>query len=233
MSEATSLPVYIQISEMLMREIIAGRLSDGERLLPERHLAKSLNISVGTLRKSLKDLEQKGALIRRHGSGNYIKFNSKFNSIYSFFRIELIDGGGLPSAKNIDINLVKKPKYSPFFGESDKCLRIRRLRFLDNLPCVLEEIHLDAMKVDGHKFDNISQSIYLFYKDILNLRITSAKDSATLLPVPVWSPKEFKIMNCQETVCIERLAYDQVGAPVEFSRSWIDTNIARYTARIS
>ena len=78
MSEATSLPVYIQISEMLMREIIAGRLSDGERLLPERDLAKSLNISVGTLRKSLKELEQKGALFRRHGSGNYVKFNTKF-----------------------------------------------------------------------------------------------------------------------------------------------------------
>ncbi len=56
MSEATSLPIYIQISEMLMREIIAGRLLDGERLLPERTLAKSLNISVGTLRKALKDL---------------------------------------------------------------------------------------------------------------------------------------------------------------------------------
>jgi GntR family transcriptional regulator len=231
--EATSLPVYIQISEMLMREIIAGRLSDGERLLPERQLAKSLNISVGTLRKSLKDLEKKGALFRRHGSGNYIKFNTKFNSIYSFFRVELIDGGGLPSAKNLDINLVKKPKSSPFFGESDKCMRIRRLRLLDNIPCVLEEIHLDSIKTDGLEFDNISQSIYLFYKDILNLRITSAKDSATLLPVPVWSPKEFKVMSHQETVCIERLAYDQVGSPVEFSRSWIDTSIARYMARIS
>jgi GntR family transcriptional regulator len=231
--EATSLPVYIQISEMLMREIIAGRLSDGERLLPERQLAKSLNISVGTLRKSLKDLEKKGALFRRHGSGNYIKFNTKFNSIYSFFRVELIDGGGLPSAKNLDINLVKKPKSSPFFGESDKCMRIRRLRLLDNIPCVLEEIHLDSIKTDGLEFDNISPSIYLFYKDILNLRITSAKDSATLLPVPVWSPKEFKVMSHQETVCIERLAYDQVGSPVEFSRSWIDTSIARYMARIS
>ena len=216
-----------------MREIIAGRLSDGERLLPERQLAKSLNISVGTLRKSLKDLEMKGALFRRHGSGNYIKFNTKFNSIFSFFRVELTDGGGLPSAKNLDINLVKKPKTSPFFGESDKCLRIRRLRFLDNIPCVLEEIHLDALKIDGLEFDNISQSIYLFYKDILNLRITSAKDSATLLSVPVWSPKEFKVMSHQATVCIERLAYDQVGAPVEFSRSWIDTSIARYMARIS
>ena len=231
--EATSLPVYIQISEMLMREIIAGRLSDGERLPPERRLAKSLNISVGTLRKSLKDLEMKGALFRKQGSGNYIKFNTKFNSIYSFFRVELTDGGGLPSAKNLDINLVKKPKNSPFFGESDKCLRIRRLRLLDNIPCVLEEIHLDAIKTDGLEFDNISQSIYLFYKDVLNLRITSAKDSATLLPVPVWSPKEFKVMSHQETVCIERLAYDQVGSPVEFSRSWIDTSIARYMARIS
>ena len=231
--EATSLPVYIQISEMLMREIIAGRLSDGERLPPERRLAKSLNISVGTLRKSLKDLEMKGALFRKQGSGNYIKFNTKFNSIYSFFRVELTDGGGLPSAKNLDINLVKKPKTSPFFGESDKCLRIRRLRLLDNIPCVLEEIHLDAIKTDGLEFDNISHSIYLFYKDVLNLRITSAKDSATLLPVPVWSPKEFKVMSHQETVCIERLAYDQVGSPVEFSRSWIDTSIARYMARIS
>ena len=78
MSEATSLPVYIQISEMLMREIIAGRLSDGERLLPERHLAKSLNISVGTLRKSLKDLEQKGALFRRHGA---VYLTKKFSTL--------------------------------------------------------------------------------------------------------------------------------------------------------
>ena len=146
MSEATSLPIYTQISEMLMREIIAGRLLDGERLLPERNLAKSLNISVGTLRKALKDLEQKGALFRKHGSGNYVKFNTKFDSIYSFFRVELIDGGGLPSAKNLDINLVQKPKDAPFFGESNKCLRIRRLRFLDDQPCVLEEIHLDSMK---------------------------------------------------------------------------------------
>ena len=233
MSEATSLPIYIQISEMLMREIIAGRLLDGERLLPERNLAKSLNISVGTLRKALQDLEQKGALFRKHGSGNYVKFNTKFESIYSFFRVELIDGGGLPSAKNLDINLVQKPKTAPFFGESNKCLRIRRLRFLDDQPCVLEEIHLDSMQTNGQRFDQISQSVYLFYKEFLNLRIMSAKDSATLLPVPSWAPEEFKLAHDNETVCIERLANDQFGAPVEFSRSWIDTSIARYTTRIS
>ncbi|MGY9053646.1 MAG: GntR family transcriptional regulator, partial [Rhodobacterales bacterium] len=30
------LPKYIQISELLIRDIGAGRLMDGERLLPER-----------------------------------------------------------------------------------------------------------------------------------------------------------------------------------------------------
>ena len=96
-----------------------------------------------------------------------------------------------------------------------------------NMGCGWRNFGEDWVHIDGGNYQHLD------YKDILNLRITSAKDSATLLPVPVWSPKEFKVMNCQETVCIERLAYDQVGAPVEFSRSWIDTNIARYTTRIS
>ena len=117
----------------------------------------------------MKDLEQKGALLRRHGSGNYIKFNPNCNSLYSFVRVELIDGGGLPSAKNLDINLVKKPKNAPFFGESDKCLRIRRLRFLDDQPCVLEEIHLDSMKTNGHKFDQISQSVFEYFQQIFSI----------------------------------------------------------------
>ena len=55
-----ALPKYIQISEMLIREIAAGHLADGARLPPERDMAADLNISVGTLRKALSDLVEKG-----------------------------------------------------------------------------------------------------------------------------------------------------------------------------
>ena len=51
-----SLPVYLQISERLIREIGAGRLPDGARLPPEREMAASFSISVGTLRKALAEL---------------------------------------------------------------------------------------------------------------------------------------------------------------------------------
>ena len=55
-----ALPKYVQISELLIRDIAAGRLMDGERLAPEREMAESLATSVGTLRKALAILEEKG-----------------------------------------------------------------------------------------------------------------------------------------------------------------------------
>ncbi|MEC9403613.1 MAG: GntR family transcriptional regulator, partial [Pseudomonadota bacterium] len=35
---STALPLYVQISELLIRDIAAGRLIDGERLPPERDM---------------------------------------------------------------------------------------------------------------------------------------------------------------------------------------------------
>ena len=95
---------------------------------------------------------------------------------------------------------------------------------------VRKEINLDSTKIDGHKFDNISQSIYLFYKDVQIYALRRRRSSATLLPVPLWSP-EFKIMNF-ETVCIGRLAYDQYGAAVEVSEIGL-IQISRAIRRVS
>lgn len=91
---SNALPKYVQISELLIRDIAAGRLMDGERLPPEREMADGLNTSVGTLRKALAILEKKGMLDRLQGSGNYIRHGADEASIYSMFRLELPEGGG-------------------------------------------------------------------------------------------------------------------------------------------
>ena len=59
-----ALPAYVQISELLIRDISGGRLMDGERLPPEREMAKTLSTSVGTLRKALAILVEKKLLER-------------------------------------------------------------------------------------------------------------------------------------------------------------------------
>jgi len=60
--------VVIQIREMI-RE---GSLKPGDRLPPERDLAKRLGISRASLRHGLRSLAALGALTSRHGSGTYI-----------------------------------------------------------------------------------------------------------------------------------------------------------------
>ena len=60
MPDSAALPLYLRTAEALIRDIAAGRLRDGERLPPERVMAKALGQSVGTLRKALADLERFG-----------------------------------------------------------------------------------------------------------------------------------------------------------------------------
>jgi hypothetical protein len=122
--------MHQQISEMLIREIAAGRMIDGEKLPPEREMATGLSIAVGTLRKALADLDRKGLLERIQGSGNYVRARPDVASIYSMFRLELVEGGGLPTARVLSVDRLPKTADMPQFGSNAEGHRIRRLRSL-------------------------------------------------------------------------------------------------------
>ncbi len=83
----------------------------------KRH-GKELGIAVGTLRKTLAELESRGLLERIQGSGNYIRaINNDPQSVYALFRLELIEGGGLPTAEILSVSLeTKDPSLLPSAG---------------------------------------------------------------------------------------------------------------------
>jgi len=226
-----ALPIYTQVSEVLIREIAAGRLADGQRLPPERQLAATHHVTVRTLRKSLKILEQKGLLERVQGSGNYIRSNSAAQSIYSMFRIELLAGGGLPTAKFLDIVECDKPRDLPEFGTSKRGTRMRRLRYLNKRPIAVEEIWLDAD--NGTVLpEQASDSLYHYYQVKLGFWISRAEDYVSVCKTPDWAPPDFGKPHGETTGFIERLSWEQKPHPVEYSRTWFDTDIARYVQRL-
>ncbi|WP_417270722.1 GntR family transcriptional regulator [Celeribacter sp.] len=227
----TALPIYMQISESLMRDIAGGRYVEGERLPPERILAASYKTTVRTLRKSLAELEKNGMLERIQGSGNYVRNNADARSIYSMFRLELPTGGGLPSADILAVEYREKPADLPEFGASNHASMIRRLRYLDNIIIAVEEIWLDA---DSGRVDpaQLSDSLYLYYQKKLGFWVSRAVDSVSIDPTPDWAPTEFGVPHGGIAGYIERLSWAQDPAPVEFSRTWFDTKNARYVQRL-
>ena len=232
MIQSSSLPKHVQLSEMLIREIISGRLIDGSRLPPERRMAADLGVAVGTLRRALSLLEEKGLLERVQGSGNYVRAQAKVDSVYAFFRLELAEGGGLPKAQVIEVAKLPKPFGAPFFGDSPLAHCIRRLRFLDKVPVALEEIWLDARFADRLKASELVDSLYFFYQKTLGLVISRIEDRVTARNVPDWSPSEFPMRPGMSAGCIERLSFAQDNQPAEFSRTWFDPVLTRYTIRL-
>lgn len=225
------LPLHIQISEMLVREIKAGMLVNEERLPPERQMAERLQISVGTLRKALSDLESKGMLVRKHGSGNYVRNNPEVDNVYALFRLELTEGGGLPTAELLSIDTLQKPDTLPAFGESDYAHRFRRLRKLNGFDAALEEIWLDQSYAESINRAEVTESLYLFYKETLGFWITRAEDRVSVATLPDWAPDEFHTTDNTWYGYVERLSRDNNGKLAEYSRTWFDPQTIRFVAR--
>jgi len=225
------LPLHLQVSEMLAREIKAGILLEGERLESERQMAKRLGIAVGTLRKSLAVLNENGLLERIQGSGNYVRNVDANNTIYGFFRLELLTGGGLPSATILSVRRIKDPA-EVSFAKQQEYIRIRRKRLLNGIDVALEEIWLDASYVkESFQYADLSDSLYQFYKEKLGFWIARVEDSLSIDTAPEWQPQNFCVDAGNHWGFVARNSWDQNGRQAEFSRTWFDTQSTRYVAR--
>ncbi|KAF0675122.1 GntR family transcriptional regulator [Profundibacterium mesophilum] len=227
-----ALPLYKQISELLLRRIASGVLIEGERLAPERMLAAELRVSVGTLRKALADLQERGLLERRQGSGNYIRGVRAQGGLYGFFRLELSQGGGRPEARLISLDHLPKPAGAPPFGPSSHASRVRRLRLLDAVPAALEEIWLDDSRGRLKADPMLEGALYQLYRSHLGIGIARIEDRIGVAPCPDWTPCTGGLGAGAPCGLVERIGWDQAGARAEYSRTWFDHGKVRYVSHI-
>jgi GntR family transcriptional regulator len=71
---ASPTPVYQQVKQAIMLEVMAGRLKDGDRLPSIRELAKILKLNPNTVAKVYYNLEEEGYIQGHRGSGYMVKF---------------------------------------------------------------------------------------------------------------------------------------------------------------
>jgi DNA-binding GntR family transcriptional regulator len=69
-----SRPVYVwrQVADHIAGRIASGELQPGARLEGERELAESLGVAVGTVRRAVEDLRERGLVVTLPAKGTYI-----------------------------------------------------------------------------------------------------------------------------------------------------------------
>lgn len=231
---AKPLPVYLQIAELLARQIKAGYWHGGERLPTEAELAQRLSVAVGTLRKSLALLEAQGVLERIQGSGTYVRQTRGTAQIYELFRLELTDGPGLPTAHILELSLETLPVQWPaLVAPGDACWRVRRLRFLSGQPVALEEIWFPAGACPDLSLQELGDSMYLFYQQRLGVWIARVEDQISAAAAPDWAALPLGLVPGDCSGYIERVSWTATNQLAEFSKTWFDPAVCRYSSRMS
>ncbi len=71
-SNSSSVPIYEQIKQAIIKQIMNNDLQEGENIPSIRSLATDIHISVMTIKKAYDELEQEGYIITRQGKGSYV-----------------------------------------------------------------------------------------------------------------------------------------------------------------
>ena len=231
-NHAQPLPVYQQIAELLVRQIKAGYWHAGERLPTEAALAQTLSVAVGTLRKSLALLEKQGVLERIQGSGTYVKSVQGTQQIYELFRLELTNGPGLPTAQILDVAQARPEPGMPNW-DGAVCWRVRRLRFLSQVPVALEEIWFPGTRIANLSAPELGDSMYLFYQERFGVWISRVEDRLSAAPAPDWAVEPCDLVAGQCAGFIERLSWTANNSLAEYSFTWFDPQRCRYSSRLN
>jgi GntR family transcriptional regulator len=221
-----SAPLWESTAAAILAEMTAGRLADGARLPPEREMAASMGVAVGTLRRALADIESRGLLERIQGSGNYVRAAGLGAQVYGLFRLEPACGGrARPTADTLSAERGAPPE-----GLEAPALRIRRLRRLDGAAVALEEIWLGGV-ASVPRAEEIGDSLYLAAAARMGLRIDAVEDRVGPGAMPGWSEGAGPFAPGAPCGHVERLGHDRAGRLRERSQTWFAPGRARYVNR--
>src|ERR1700724_2481065 len=86
LDESSRLPLYQQLQRALRRAIESRVLAPDDALPPERDLARDFSVSRITVRKAIEGLVSEGMLVRRQGSGTFVRarVEKNFSKLTSF-----------------------------------------------------------------------------------------------------------------------------------------------------
>ena len=71
-SNSSSVPIYLQIKNSIIEQIMSDELVEDEMIPSIRSLARDIKISVMTIKKAYDELEKEGYIISRQGKGTFV-----------------------------------------------------------------------------------------------------------------------------------------------------------------
>ena len=234
LDETSSLPRYKQLQRTLRQAIETRVLGPDDALPPERDLATDFNVSRITVRKAIDGLVSEGLLVRRQGSGTFVRarVEKNFSKLTSFSE-DMRARGRNPhsvwlrkSAGTVTPEEALTLRASP----GTPVYRFHRIRFADDMPMSLEYATILASCLPS--LDAVESSLYTALEHAGNRPVRALQRLRAVL----FTAEQAKLLQAHEKdpgLLVERLGFLSDGRTAEFTQSYYRGDIYDFVAELS
>jgi GntR family transcriptional regulator len=226
-------PLYVQLARRLGDAVRSGRYQAHEALPSERLLSESLGVSRVTARKAIDLLVDRGLIVRRRGSGNYIApFLEQPLSRLTSFSEELQQRGHTPSSRWLARTVTAASadeQRSLGLSPAARVARLERLRLADGVAMAYE-VSVLPHKILPHP-ESVEGSLYEYLSTIGQLPVR-ALQHIRALNSPAGLAGQLGVPVGQAVLFITRVAYLESGQAVELTHSYCHSDYYDFVAEM-
>jgi GntR family transcriptional regulator len=234
LDDASGTPLYQQLQRLLKGAIERNQLAPNDALPAERDLATDLDVSRITVRKAIDGLVQEGLLVRRQGSGTFVKARVEKNfSQLSSFSEDMRARGLHPRSvwlKRSQGTVTPEEALTMQLSPGTPVFRLHRIRFADDSPMALEYATVLASCLPS--LEAVDSSLYEALERTGNRPVRALQRLRAVL----FSLEQAELLGARERdagLLVERLGFHKDGRTVEFTQSYYRGDTYDFVAELS
>ena len=224
----TKEPLYVTIRRDVLANIQDGTWPIGEKLPSEEEFQKKYDVSRGTVRQALTQLEAEGFVIRRPGRGTFVtrlvpKLQKRLGEIVSFTE-QLQRAGYKPRTEVLATGVIKaseaEGRVQEAFGIADDAdiVHVKRLRLGDGIPFSIQSVYFLPQESAGILEQDLSH-LFKLYEQTYDRKIMSADETIQSAGATAEEATLLGLKRGEPVMIRDRISFDQDNQPFEVLHS--------------
>lgn len=218
---------YLYIANDMRNRILKGEFVSNDQLPFEKDLIEAYSASKMTVKKALDMLVTEGLIIKRRGSGTFVKslsdnemkkrlMSNQFRGTTALYPDKQVKSEILNFAV-IEVNDQVAEKLQVEKGSF--VYDLYRVRLIDGEPTVMEQMYMPINLIVGLKKANVEGSIYEYIEEELQLKIKSSHRTIFARGASEIEAKYLNIEQGSPVAVAEQIAFLDTGEAFEYSTS--------------